>query len=276
MALKSQSNYRSQRRGKGRAISPHHRELIARYLPAWLIIAMILAMVLPRLVSSALDLAFSGVRGAPGFVISATGTIIGTGADVIVDVAEAGISLVLNIDDVSIPNPFSRGPSGQLAPLFTQEVAYWEQDIMRWATTYSLDPNLLATVMQIESCGHPTINSHAGAQGLFQVMPFHFATGENMHNPEINARRGAGVLSECLRMSNGDAGLAMACYNGGPSVIRRPINSWLAEPQRYYRWGTGIYADAKTNKSSSSTLDAWLNAGGAGLCSMAAGELGLN
>src|SRR5688500_10923905 len=71
------------------------------------------------------------------------------------------------------------GPSsnGLVAPLFTNEIDYWSSDLVRWANAYDLDPNLLATVMQIESCGHPTVVSRAGAQGLFQVMPFHFSTG---------------------------------------------------------------------------------------------------
>ena len=275
MALKSQSNYQNRQRTSSRFISNRQREIIARYLPAWIIVAMILAMVLPRLVASVLDMIFDSISDAPALVISSAGTVIGTGANLVIDVAEAGVSVVVGIGDIHISNPF-RHSSGTLAPLFTQEVAHWDSDIVRWAGAYDLDPNLLATVMQIESCGHPTINSYAGAQGLFQVMPFHFADGENMHDPDINARRGASVLSECLRMSNGDAGLAMACYNGGPSVIQRPMNTWLAEPQRYYQWGTGIYADAKSDKSDSGTLDSWLNAGGSVLCDMAANELGLD
>ena len=37
-----------------------------------------------------------------------------------------------------------------------------------------LDPDIIATIIQIESCGNPAARSTAGAQGLFQVMPFHF------------------------------------------------------------------------------------------------------
>lgn len=167
------------------------------------------------------------------------------------------------------------GYTPPIAPLFTPEVAYWQDDILRWSETYDIEPNLLATVMQIESCGHPTVNSYAGAQGLFQVMPFHFESTEDMLDPDTNAMRGAAFLKECLRWSSGDVALALACYNGGPSVIQTHAFYWDAQVTAYYKWGTGIYADALTQKSQSPTLDAWLNAGGVNLCQMAATEISL-
>lgn len=167
----------------------------------------------------------------------------------------------------------SPGSAGMIAPMFSPEIRYWERDIARWAGDHQLDPNLLATVMQIESCGHPTVASHAGAQGLFQVMPFHFSTGENMLDPDTNARRGADFLAYCLDYANGDVGLALGCYNGGPSVVTRAFANWPAETQRYYVWGTTIYQDAQQGISTSAALQAWLDAGGSGLCQRSANEL---
>ena len=164
---------------------------------------------------------------------------------------------------------------GSLAPLFTQEVSYWDSDIRKWAAEHELEPNMLATVMQIESCGHPTVNSYAGAQGLFQVMPFHFASTEDMHDPDTNALRGALFLKQCLGWSSGDVGLAFACYNGGPSVIQMNSAYWDQQVKDYYKWGTGIYADALTFKRESDTLNRWLAAGGSRLCNMASSEIGL-
>ena len=129
--------------------------------------------------------------------------------------------------------------------------------------------------MQIESCGHPNVSSYAGAQGLFQVMPFHFASTENMVDPDTNAKRGVSYIRECVNRANGDVGLGMACYNGGPSVISRNSLYWHQQVKDYYKWGTGIYADALTGKRSSDTLDRWLRAGGVNLCNLAAREIGL-
>ncbi len=167
--------------------------------------------------------------------------------------------------------PFT--PTTELAPLFTPEVTHWGPQIVAWATIYDVDPNLLATVMQIESCGHPNVSSPAGAQGLFQVMPMHFHMGEVMTDPDTNVRRGVGVLKDCMRWANNDTGLAMACYNGGPSVVSRPQSTWYNEVRSYYYWGTGIYADAQADKPQSERLTEWLNAGGSRLCMRAAAEI---
>ena len=163
----------------------------------------------------------------------------------------------------------------ELAGFFAPSVQYWSVEIGRWAAAADVDPDLLATVMQIESCGHPTVVSGAGAQGLFQVMPFHFAAGEDMLNPEVNAARGAAYLNYCGGAADGVIGLTLACYNGGPAVIGRARELWSGETRSYYRWGIGIYSDAAAREGRSDTLDQWLAAGGGRLCESAAAELGL-
>jgi len=167
---------------------------------------------------------------------------------------------------------------GAFAPLFTPEVDHWAADIRRWAAEYNLDPQLVATIIQIESCGDPRALSPAGAAGLLQVMPQHFAPGEDPFDPETNARRGLGILYECLTSNYNprrDIGLAFACYNGGPSVFVTPWEYWPQQSRDYYTWGTGIYADALVHMTGSETLDRWLQAGGQELCLAARRTLGL-
>ena len=170
-------------------------------------------------------------------------------------------------------HPIDEPSEFQLAPFFAPPVRYWSAEIEQWAAQSDVDPHLLATVMQIESCGHPRVISGAGAQGLFQVMPFHFVAGEDMREPQTNARRGADYLNYCAGKSDGVVGLTLACYNGGPSVISRARESWPLETQRYYRWGVGIYSDAIAGAADSETYDQWLAAGGARLCANAIVEL---
>jgi len=105
--------------------------------------------------------------------------------------------------------------SNVISPIFTPEVQYWAKDIARWAQEYNLDPNLVATVMRIESNGDREAVSEGGALGLFQVMPFHFSNGEDSFDPDTNARRGMNFLQECLTLSKGAYAPALACYNGG-------------------------------------------------------------
>lgn len=161
----------------------------------------------------------------------------------------------------------------ELAPFFAPALRHWSDEINSWAAQHEVDPHLLATVMQIESCGHPTVISNAGAQGLFQVMPFHFDAGEDMLDPATNARRGADFLNYCAGASDGVVGLTLACYNGGPSVISRAREGWSHETRKYYRWGVGIYSDAIAGAARSETFDQWLAAGGARLCASALAQL---
>ncbi len=163
----------------------------------------------------------------------------------------------------------------RIASFFTPEVQHWAPQIIRWSQEYGVDANLIATLMQIESCGYPGAASQVGAQGLFQVMPINFKPSDNMTDPDTNAERGIGVIRDCLRWANNDVGLAMACYNGGPSLIYAPPSSWPAETQRYYTWGGGIFNDTQRGVSRSETLDNWLTAGGIGLCQQAALTLGI-
>lgn len=176
------------------------------------------------------------------------------------------------IEEVSIA-AISAG--GGIAPLFTKEVQHWAPQIVAWANAYGLDPNMAATVMQIESCGDPNAVSGAGAQGLFQVMPFHFEAGESMQDPDTNARRGMAYLALGMEQTGGDVNRTFAGYNGGHGTAARSWDTWPAETQRYYVWSTGIYQDAAAGSASSERLEQWLNAGGASLCRQAAARLGL-
>lgn len=162
-----------------------------------------------------------------------------------------------------------------LSAIFTPSVLYWEDDIVDWSAEYGIDPNAAATLMQIESCGNPDAESYVGAAGLFQVMPFHFAEGEDRFEPETNAERGLAYFADGLSLADGHAGLAMAGYNGGHGLIGRPYENWPRETQRYYRWGSGIYREASAGWDSSPTLESWLDAGGSALCDAASARLGI-
>ena len=162
-----------------------------------------------------------------------------------------------------------------ISPIFTKQIQYWESDIVRWASASTLDPNLVAVVMQIESCGDPRALSRAGAMGLFQVMPFHFHITDNPFNPDTNASRGLDYLARSLETAGGNTRLAMAGYNGGLGVISRGEWTWAAETQRYIRYAAPIYEDARSGATSSAALDEWYMNYGASLCRQASKRLGI-
>ncbi len=164
--------------------------------------------------------------------------------------------------------------SASLSSFYAPEVMHWRPKILEWARKYHVNPNVIAIVIQIESCGSPDVISPAGAVGLMQVMPYHFANGENMLNPDTNVENGMDVFYECLnQFADWKLGVALACYNGGPGVTQRDFGTWPEETQSYYRWATGMWDDATHRRRTSKTLSDWLAAGGRLLCSRAADSL---
>ena len=176
--------------------------------------------------------------------------------------------------------PFRTQPSPStdnlLAKAFTPSVSYWSDEIRTWADVWDLDPLLVATVMQIESCGDPAALSPAGAQGLFQVMPYHFEPGEDPFDPDTNARRGLAYLHQSYLLSDGNIELTLAGYNGGHGQIPREKSLWPGETQRYTQWGTAIFQEAALGEEGGKALSAWLTAGGWRLCKTAEEILMLN
>lgn len=155
-----------------------------------------------------------------------------------------------------------------ISPIFTPEVQFWEGEILAWSETFMLDPNLVATVMQIESCGFIMAESGAGAKGLFQVMPYHFQEGENPFQPDTNAKRGLGYLRQA-KEAGGTSRLTLAGYNGGINGAALPPEDWPEETTRYVYWGLKIYKDAQNGLDHSARLQEWLDHGGASLCQKA-------
>jgi len=156
-----------------------------------------------------------------------------------------------------------------LSPIFTPEVQYWGTRILAWSAEFGLDPNLAATVIQIESCGYARALSRSGAIGLFQVMPFHFSASDSPFDPDTNARRGLAYLAQSLDRARGDPRLALAGYNGGIGVIGRGEWAWPAETNRYVFYGGPIYADAVAGLSTSNAVNEWVLKYGVSLCRQA-------
>lgn len=222
-----------------------------------IILGMVLLMVIGAVAGvSRLLQSDTGMTGEVGSVVEAT---MGNG-----DTA------------VSQNSPAAALVEGVVSPVFSPQVQHWAPQIVAWATLYGLDPDIVATIMQIESCGDPQAVSHAGAQGLFQVMPFHFNNGEVMLDPDTNASRGLAYYAERLQQTNGDIFQAFAGYNGGHVAAAGSWNTWANETQRYYTWSKGIYEDAKSGAAESTTLQQWMQAGGASLCRQASERLNLN
>ena len=110
-------------------------------------------------------------------------------------------------------------PLEEFSPAFLgiyRKVMDIEDEIARHADTYGVDVDLAWAVCLYESGGNGNLNSWAGAQGYFQVMP---ATFRSLR-VDTNIEAGVKYLSQMItRFDRED--FALAAYNGGPGRVSR-------------------------------------------------------
>lgn len=141
------------------------------------------------------------------------------------EVPAASILRAEAIPDLA-PSPVAT-PVGQLATTSGQRLAAASPslpDLLRHAgTIHNIDADLLAAVVHAESNGNVRAVSHAGAQGLMQLMP---TTANDLgvtdtFAPEQNIAGGTTYLDALLTRYHNDPALALAAYNAGPAAVDR-------------------------------------------------------
>jgi hypothetical protein len=91
------------------------------------------------------------------------------------------------------------------------------------AKRYSVDADLITSVIAAESNFDPKAISRRDARGLMQLLPAtatHLGV-KNIFDPQENIDAGTHYLSDLLALYKNDLALALAAYNAGPDRVQR-------------------------------------------------------
>lgn len=126
-------------------------------------------------------------------------------------------SRVMAPDVIASPDPVFRIP----ADIPTSGDAELDRIIFEAGEKQGVDPRFLHAVIWQESKYKVQARSHAGAQGLMQLMP---ATAKRFgcndpHDPVENITAGTKYLSWLLKRFSGNVELALAGYNAGEGAV---------------------------------------------------------
>lgn len=124
--------------------------------------------------------------------------------------------------------------------------------VQKYAAQYNIDINLVNAVIRQESGFNPNAVSHAGAQGLMQLMPSTAKSlgVKNPFDPEQNLAGGIRHLAGLLEQYQGNVALALAAYNAGSGAVAK-YNGIppYKETQNYVRKILAAYLNAKSQQS---------------------------
>jgi hypothetical protein len=125
--------------------------------------------------------------------------------------------------------------------------------ILAAAARYHMDPDLIHSVISIESNFNPKAVSPKNARGLMQLTPrtAEFLGVRNSFDPEQNIDGGTRYLRDLLNKYKNNLTLALAAYNAGPDSVDKYGNRVppYLETMKYVQRIAKTYAKLKADAS---------------------------
>ncbi|PTV95651.1 soluble lytic murein transglycosylase [Halanaerobium saccharolyticum] len=121
------------------------------------------------------------------------------------------------------------------------EPVKYQKEIDKYAEEFSLEPELLAAIIYVESRFDKYSISPRGAVGLMQLMPAtaHWVAEElgyenfnvkDLDNPDLNIKFGSWYFAYLYQKFDQDLIKTIAAYNAGESNVRKWLNNgWSAD-----------------------------------------------
>jgi hypothetical protein len=156
--------------------------------------------------------------------------------------AAAEVDQYLGQDSTQTPSPNPGTVNFIRGRMFTAEQI--DAAITEAAARHNVDPNLVRSVVKVESNFNPNAVSRKGAMGLMQLMPgtARSLNVTNPFDPQQNVDAGVRHLKKLLESFGGDIKLSLPAYNAGAGAVTRSAGvPHFAETQNYVRRITSLY-----------------------------------
>jgi soluble lytic murein transglycosylase-like protein len=126
-------------------------------------------------------------------------------------------------------------------PNLAKEIAL---NVSRYCALYGQDPDLVLSIIAVESHFNPRAVSNKGAIGLMQVMPQWkrvLGITDDLNDPETSIKYGLQILGFYLEMYK-DRQMALTAYNRGPGPVdmalmkgKDPLNGYVPRVMKTFK-----------------------------------------
>ncbi len=167
----------------------------------------------------------------------------------------AGVAVDVPFDEVASIEPEDQFAPPPPLPTLASTKANFRDLVENSAARYSVDADLISSVIATESNFNARAVSRKNARGLMQLMPETAARlgVRNVFDPQENIDAGTRYLGNLLQRYRNDLALALAAYNAGPERVeqygRVPP---FAETVSYVRKVQRTYQNSKSAQSGKS------------------------